>query len=89
MDHDALAWRRLVFGNGGASRRDDATRFVTADDRAHGVTAGAVGRQVAAAHAGSLDLDDYLSRPRRGVRELAQLKLAFAEKYDASQSASS
>jgi hypothetical protein len=83
MDHHALADGRLVLFHAGAAGNNDATRLVAADYLAHLSSRSAIGRQVAAAHAGCLDLNDDLARSGRRVRELAQLQLALSKKDDA------
>src|SRR5262245_6032893 len=68
---------RLVTGDH-ASRPLDATR----DDAAR-IDRGAVGVQVAAAHARGLDLEDHVARAGCRIGEPSQLQLAISEKHDA------
>src|SRR5438034_10198741 len=90
--HHARPRRRLVLRDAGPARGDDAARLVAGDDgpaaraeagRGGGVADGAVGVEIAPAHAGGLDGDDDLARARRRVRELAELELPVAEADDA------
>jgi hypothetical protein len=63
---------------------------MTGDDRAveiaephgRGAAHGTVVLEVAAAHAGRLDFDDHLARPRRGVGEIHDFQLSVAVKHN-------
>src|SRR3989442_938910 len=92
MVHHARPRRRLVLRDAGPARGDDAARLVAGDDgpgaraeaeRGGGVADGAVGVEIAPAHAGGLDGDDDLARARGRVGELAELELPVAEEDDA------
>src|SRR5262249_37053940 len=84
---------RLLRRHRGANGSNDAAWLVAGNDRlgaaleAGGgiprLEARAVDVQVAAAHAGGLDLQHHLARPGRGLGELAQLELAVTEKHHA------
>src|SRR5689334_22795231 len=88
--HHALADARLLLGYTLPDRDDDTARLMAGDHRTaiaepkrrRGALPfrGAIEFQVAAAHAGGLDLQHDLARARRGIGELAQLELAPAQK---------
>src|SRR5262249_11669343 len=61
-----------------ASRALDATC-----DDATRIGRGAVGVQVAAAHARGLDREDHVARAGCRIGELSELQLAISEKHDA------
>src|SRR5213592_4489560 len=73
--HHPRAGRRLVLGDAGPARREA--------ERGGGIADGAVGMEIAPAHARGLDGDDDLARARCRVGELAELELPVAEKDDA------
>src|SRR5205085_11841923 len=83
----------FFFAHAAAERDHDSAGFVTGDHRigaareagggVAGLEAGAVDVQVAAAHAGRLDFEHDVARSRRRIGEVAQFKLAVAEKHDA------
>src|SRR5579883_3539036 len=91
MLHDALADPRLALADAGTDRHDHPAGLVPGDDRPAAAEAerrgaaplaGAVEFEVAAAHAGGLDLDHDLARTRNGIGKFAQLQLPLAEKHD-------
>src|SRR2546425_12706859 len=87
--HHALADAGLTRRHAGADGGDDAAGLMPGDHHAPldapghlaGREGGAVGVQIAAAHARRLDLEDDLARAWRGVGELPELQLAVAEKH--------
>src|SRR6266851_5126308 len=89
--HDARADGREISRHAGADGGHDAAGFVARDDGSAGaqsqggggVTDGAVGVQVAAAHAGGFDGEDDLAGSRYGIGEFLQLELSLSEKDDA------
>ena len=94
MVHDSGAHRREIRRHARADRRHHAARLMSGDDRPaaaqaegrRGIADRAVGVQVAAAHAGGLDGDDDLARPRRGIGEFLDLQLPLSEEDDAAHS---
>src|SRR5262249_5779478 len=97
MDHHALARRRIGLGDAGAARGDHAAGLVARDDRSaraaeaqrrSGVADGAVGMQIAPAHARGLHGDDDLAGPRCGAGEFPQFGLPATEENDATHTAS-
>src|SRR5207302_9631098 len=81
VDHDALAQRRLLLGDGRAALGHDATRLVAGHVRRLPLL---VRSQVAAAHARGTDGDDNFTWARARIRKLAQLHLALAQEHEAS-----
>src|SRR5262249_21908674 len=91
--HHALADPGFPVGDGGAHCRDHAAGLVTGDHAGRALDAtrddstrigrGAVGVQVAAAHARGLDLEDHVARAGCRIGELPELELAISEKHDA------
>ncbi len=90
MDHDAVADPGNPLGDAGADRRDHAAGLVAGDHRAADLAQaepfrprlGAIGFQVAAAHARRLDLEHDLTGAGRRVGQLDQLDLAVAGEHD-------
>ena len=92
VDHDALTDPRLRLAHPRPHGGDDAAGLVAADDgpaaaaEAEGlgrIAGGAVGVQIAPAHAGGLDGDDDLAGTGRRVRELAKLQLPLTKEDNA------
>jgi hypothetical protein len=91
--HDALPDARLLLRDARADGGHDAAGLVPRDDaRLTSDTARhdprrlcrrAVIVQIAAAHAGRLDLEHHVARPRCGIGKVPELELAIAEKHDA------
>ena len=91
--HHALADPGFPVGDGGAYCHDHAAGLVTGDhagrpldatgDDSTRIGRGAVGVQVAAAHARGLDLEDHVARAGCRIGEPSQLQLAISEKHDA------
>jgi hypothetical protein len=91
--HHALADPGFPVGDGAAHCRDHAAGLVTGDhagrpldatsDDSTWIGRGAVGVQVAAAHARGLDLEDHVARAGCRIGELSELELAISEKHDA------
>src|SRR5690348_11716725 len=88
MHHRALAAARLLLADARAHRDHDAARLVPGDHRSAGrleaerrrPALGAIGLEIAAAHARGLDLEHHLAGPRRRVGEVDELDLAIAGK---------
>src|SRR5882724_13542656 len=88
--HHAHADLGLVLGNAGAYCNHDAAGLVAGNDRAGELAEAqrrstadrAVELQIAAAHAGSLDLEHDFAGSRRRIRKLHELNLASAGEYD-------
>ena len=91
MHHDARADFGGALIDRAANSRHYAAGLVPGDHRAadfaeakgSGFSRRAIEPQIAAAHAGRLDLDDNVMRPRRGIGELHQLQFAIAQERDA------
>src|SRR5580704_17948831 len=91
MHHDAGADMGSPLVNRTPGRRHHAARLVPGDHRAthlaepkrSGPAGGAIELQVAAAHAGGLDLDHNVVRSRRWIGKFHELQFAFAEKSHA------
>src|SRR5690606_23200641 len=90
VDHHALADARFLLADARAHRGDHAARLVTGDHRTRipetELLCRLAGRravkfEITAAHAGGLDLEHDLARPRRRVREFAQLDAPVACEY--------
>ena len=91
--HHALADPGLLLADARAHRRDDAAGLVPGDHAGLPLDAArhcpvrlsgrAISVQIAAAHPGSLDLQDHVPRTRGRIGELPQLQPAVSEKHDA------
>src|SRR5580700_9713874 len=91
VHHDAVTDTRGALVDRAADGGDAAAWLVAGDHRARhlaepergGPARGAIELQVAAAHAGRLDLDHDVVRPRRRVGKFHQLQFAFAKECHA------
>src|SRR5579862_2892420 len=91
VHHDAGADTGGPLVNGATGSRHNAARLVSGDNRAAHLaepersspTGGAIELQVAAAHAGCLDLDHDIVRSRCWIGKFHELQFAFAEESHA------
>src|SRR5207302_8741050 len=91
--HDALADGGFALRHAGAARGDHAAGLVTGDDRLRPVAQPqrclrrarprAAELEIAAAHAGGLQLDHDLALAGRRVRKIADLDFLVAQEYGA------